>query len=912
MNPESFKRIEQIFHEALGVEQDDRAAFIERASNGDPAVASRVLRMIQYSQRQPMTAHILPEATAAHRNGQARELVGESIGPYSIIELIGEGGFGAVYRAAQQEPVRREVALKIIKAGMDSQQIMNRFMAERQTLAMMEHPCIARVFDAGRSDASLGSRPYFVMELVRGESINVYCEKHKLYLDQRLRLFIKVCHAVQHAHQRGIIHRDLKPSNILVIEVDGVASPKVIDFGIAKAIHQPLMDATLATQQFALIGTPQYMSPEQAEGDPRGIDLRTDIYSMGAVLYELLTGSTPLDADTLRRSAYSRIPSMIAEQRVERPSTRIARVDGAADRSNVLQLRRRLRGDLDWIALKALEKDVEHRYQSALALAEDIARHLDNQPVHAGPPSSIYRMKKFIRRHRVGVVSASIVALVIIIGGISVISSLVNARIAAKETFAVNQFMRDVLTSPNPDRYGADVRLATVLEDASPRASTQFADYPSLEADAHTMIGEVLLKLYKMQPGIEEFRHALKLRQDMYGADDERTLHTELQLAEALGTARKTDEFESRADALLPRIQLRFGALHPNVARAELCIAKAHIQRGRLEEAERQLRDTVRWTSAEFPEDKSVSLPLIDSLIQCRQRQWQLLHPNTEQARAILEEMHSLAGELRENSLAVYGPSSVQTFKAEATLAGMWQELGLYQQTIELCESLLARSEGVLSDCHAIRTTALRHLSNVMRSQGHGEESVAAQLRCVECAREHSGAGSIVHLSVLSDLVRLLDYAGHWEQGEQVARELCLGFEKFGDAHGPLLLAPEIHLARFCAKQGRFDEAEPIFERWLAVEDTIHERHNRAQLHLFYGTYLGQLGRFEQAERELDMAVEIMGEAKCIWTGDPDDIVIEYISLYEAWGKPEKVEEYKNLQRQYIDERDRTATPEQS
>src|SRR5438093_4816313 len=345
------------------------------------------------------------------------EPAAERIGRYTLVEKLGEGGCGTVYLAEQEEPVRRQVALKVIKLGMDTRQVIARFEAERQALALMDHPLVAKVFDAGATDTG---RPYFVMELVRGARITDYCDEHQLSTRDRLRLFIQVCQAIQHAHQKGIIHRDLKPSNVLVASHDGVAAPRVIDFGIAKATEQGLSEETL-TESHLFLGTPAYMSPEQASGTD--IDTRSDIYSLGVLLYELLTGRLPFDREELRRAGFEEICRRIREEEPPRPSTRLSALPPAD--LTVLALRRQtepakltsqIRGDLDWIVMKALEKDRARRYESAVALAEDVQRHLDHQPVVACPPTRLYQFKKFARRHRAAFAAVSAIAAVLVAG----------------------------------------------------------------------------------------------------------------------------------------------------------------------------------------------------------------------------------------------------------------------------------------------------------------------------------------------------------------------------------------------------------------------------------------------------------------------------------------------------------------
>jgi serine/threonine protein kinase len=324
-------------------------------------------------------------------------VAGTMIGRYRLIEQIGEGAFGTVWMAEQQEPVRRRVALKLLKLGMDTREVMGRFEAERQALAMMDHPHIARVFDGGTTETG---RPFFVMELVRGAPITEFCDTHHLTTRERLRLFILVCEAVQHAHQKGIIHRDLKPSNILVSEQDGGSAPKVIDFGVAKALEEPLTGKTLFTRFQQFLGTPAYVSPEQASPGSFDVDTRTDIYSLGVLLYELLIGQTPLDPKKLRNAGYEAMLKFIREEETPKPSTRLSTLN-LEDQSSVAALRseeprrlyRNVRGDLDWIAIKALEKDRSRRYESATELAADLKRYLANQPIAARPPSSLYRLR---------------------------------------------------------------------------------------------------------------------------------------------------------------------------------------------------------------------------------------------------------------------------------------------------------------------------------------------------------------------------------------------------------------------------------------------------------------------------------------------------------------------------------------
>jgi serine/threonine protein kinase/tetratricopeptide (TPR) repeat protein len=467
---------DEIFFAALGQGSPEaQAAYLDEACGSDLELRRRVERLLD---AQPKVGSFLdaPAAGPTLTFGPPPGLEGPGtvIGPYKLLEQVGEGGMGVVYMAEQTRPVRRKVALKIIKPGMDTKQVIARFEAERQALALMDHPNIARVLDAGATESG---RPYFVMELVRGVPITDYCDRAKLSIPERLALFVQVCQAVQHAHQKGVIHRDIKPSNILVTLHDGVPVPKVIDFGVAKAMGQSLTEKTLYTGFLQLVGTPLYMSPEQAEFSGLDIDTRSDIYSLGVLLYELLTGTTPFDSDTLRKAAFDEVRRIIREQEPPKPSTRISSLgetltDVSAKRgSDPRRLGRVVRGELDWIVMKALEKDRNRRYETATGLGADVRRYLADEPVQACPPSAWYRLSKTARRHRAALVTAAVVTSALLLGTAVSTWQAVRARKAelrAKDSLLFARRAVDEMYTQVAEKWlirERDLRLQPVQEE---------------------------------------------------------------------------------------------------------------------------------------------------------------------------------------------------------------------------------------------------------------------------------------------------------------------------------------------------------------------------------------------------------------------------------------------------------------
>jgi serine/threonine protein kinase len=516
--------------------RDDRANFIRKACAGDDELQRQVEELVEaYLSAGDFLESPAPGLPPTIDLG-IEESAGTSIGRYKLLQQIGEGGFAVVFMAEQEQPVRRRVAVKVIKPGMDSRQVIARFGAERQALALMDHSNIARVFDAGTTESG---RPYFVMELVKGKPITDYCDEHCLSIDERLALFSQVCDAVQHAHQKGVIHRDIKPSNVLVRTEDDKPAVKVIDFGIAKATETRLTDMTLFTDFRQLIGTPAYMSPEQADGS-LDIDTRTDVYSLGVLLYELLSGSPPFDPGELKSRAIAEMQRIIREVDPPAPSARLSTLD--AD-TRVLKakargvepgrLTQRLRGELDWIALRALEKDRNRRYGSAVALADDLERYLTNQPVEARPATLPYRFRKFAGRNKGLLTALGAVGIVLI--GATILSTWQAIRAARAEqqaladsrrAEAISEFLVQAFRSPDPDRDGRTVTIAEVLDRAVEEVRDKYREDPLLRAALLDSLAKTYVSLGLSSKAAPLAEEALRIRTSELGSNANETLST--------------------------------------------------------------------------------------------------------------------------------------------------------------------------------------------------------------------------------------------------------------------------------------------------------------------------------------------------------------------------------------------------
>ena len=623
-----------VFTEALRLPPEERDRYLDKACKSDVEFRRRVEALLQaYEQAGDFLGR--PAAERPPKAAQvlaAGEKPGDRIGHYKLLQQIGEGGCGVVYMAEQEEPVRRRVALKIIKPGMDTNSVIGRFEAERQALALMNHPNIAKVFDAGATEAG---RPYFVMELVRGVKITEYCNQHSLTTEDRLTLFVQVCQAVQHAHQRGIIQRDIKPSNILVTQsLEGVAMPMVIDFGVAKATtDQRLTDKTVFTAFEMLIGTPAYMSPEQAALSSVDVDTRTDIYSLGVLLYELLTSSTPFETAELLKAGLDEIRRVIREQEPLRPSTRLSKMAGA-DLTTIAQQRRSepprlihiIRGDLDWIAMKALEKDRTRRYETANDLALDVKRFLENEPVLARPPSRLYKFQKTVQRNNLLFLGISLIAVLLVTGLIVLSALLGKERQARQQSEQVTQVLEGMLKGAGPSvAQGLDTRmLRDILDRTAERVGTELNNQPAVQAQVSSLIAKAYLDLSCYEQAEKMDRVALANERKLYGPKSAEVAASHYHLGMALLRNGKLADAEREHREALSIRQDLLSTTNADVAASLDGLGSAYRDLWRLTEADPLIRRALGIRRQLFPGNNLAVAESLQSL--CRllenERRW--------------------------------------------------------------------------------------------------------------------------------------------------------------------------------------------------------------------------------------------------------------------------------------------------
>lgn len=720
------------------------------------------------------------------------DLIGRRLGPYRVLELLGEGGFGAVYLAEQGAPVRRHVAIKVLRPGMDSRAVLARFEAERQALALMDHPGIARVYDAGMTPEG---RPFFAMELVRGEPIDRYCSRHRLDVDSRVRLVVQVAEAVHHGHMKGVIHRDLKPANVLVEEVDRRPVARIIDFGVAKALHRPLTEQTIHTERGQMIGTPEYMAPEQARGDVLDVDTRADVYSLGAILYELLTGATPIESHRLRGAGFAEIPAILEQVDPVRPSERVSR-DASEHRegSQRVTLSRRLRGELDWIVMRCLEKDRGMRYDSASALAADLDRYLRDEPVEAGPPSVSYRLQKFVRRHRAIVTGLVAVGAVLVLGMAGTGAGMAwalresersrNAEILAeqrasqatdarREAEAVTRFLTSAIESVQPGEGRRDITMVEVLDHASGRLGVSFAGTPLVEAGVRHALGSAYAALGELAAADRHLPIAYEIRRARLGEQHPETLrvlgnvaslrHAQGRFAEAETLWRTASAGYSSAGLQDTRDGL--GVLN-NLAQTYWRLGRLDeaigLQREALAAQRRVLGDSHANTLGSIAnlaamlgaagDDASAEVLLLETLDAWRRLSGEE-HPDTLLAMHMLGVVYQRTGRLEEAERLqrrvmqvrerVLGPSHPQTLGAMINLALTVRAMGGQAEAEELYVRAVDLSRAALGDGHPVTLSGAQNLLGLYESQGWPARAAERILKL---------AGLMVRVSELADV----------------------------------------------------------------------------------------------------------------------------------------------------------------
>jgi non-specific serine/threonine protein kinase/serine/threonine-protein kinase len=792
---------------------------------------------------------------------------------------LGQGGFGTVFLAEQEKPMRREVALKIIKLGMDTREIIARFEAERQALAMMDHPSIARVFDAG---ATRSGRPYFVMELVRGVPITRYCDDHALPLRERLALFNQVCAAVQHAHQKGIIHRDIKPSNVLVTEHDGVPVPKVIDFGIAKATEQGPGERSAFTAMGQIMGTPAYMSPEQAGLDNLDVDTRSDVYSLGVLLYELLTGTVPFDVTTLRGVFHVELQRMIREQEPPKPSTRVT----AGRLQTSARLGATLRGDLDWIVMRALEKDRSRRYESARELANDLERHLRNEPVTAGPPSASYRMQKFVRRHKAGVGAAAVAVLVLVAFAATMAvqarriaterdranrESEISDRVADFQTSmlqrirpfdmgasivadlrgsvddGLKQRFDELLGGINPTDTARRVLDAQILLPAVDAVSADFKDQPETEARMRLALARTYRALGLPDKSLAQAERAVTVSEKVFGPEDRQTLRSRGSQYVALWELGRMDECEKVLTETEAAWTRAYGPDDPDGLKSRVALGVLYMGRGRYADAQKlfegALASQERILGADHKDLVNTLSNLSTSLI--NQLHYAETVPYLERALAI-----------QKKSLGADDPQAMET---QQQLASVYQRTGRPKEADSAQREAVETLKRVQGERHPLAIAAEAKLATLYMEQSRFQEAESLARKAIEMQRATLGESHPQTLETIEVLAKIISAMDRHEEAEPLFVDVLDRTRSAFGPESPVTLDRMNSLAVNYWFQGRFEQASSLFEQILAIEKRTHgeESENTAFAMANLSVMKAKLGRLDEAQALSEKALAV-------------------------------------------------------
>ena len=856
------------------------------------------------------------------------------IGPYHLLQLLGSGGMGEVWLAEQTEPVRRRVALKLIKAGMDTGEVVARFQSERQALALMDHPSIAKVFDAGSTPQG---RPYFAMEYITGVPITTYCDQHKMTLRPRLELFVQVCEGVQHAHQKAIIHRDLKPSNILVSEAEGKPLARIIDFGVAKAVSHGVFTETLFTRVGAIVGTPPYMSPEQAGTSGVDVDTRTDVYSLGVVLYELLVGVRPLDFHGL---AFDEVLRRLREEESPRPSTKLRMLGDqsgatAQDRgSDAPALTRQLRGDLDAIATKALEKDRSRRYGSPSDLAADIWRYLSNEAVLAVPPSATYRARKFARRYRGSLAATGTCVLVLIAAATISIHQSIRANREAAVAEAVSDFLQnDLLAQAGPraqwgrgGQTDPDLKVRTALDRAAAGITGKFERQPEVEASIRETIGQAYWELGMPQKARKQFERAVELYRRIRGAEDAKTLRAASRVAGNTASEGRYAQAEPLVAQVVTTQRRVLGAEHPDTLHSMYDLANLYRGEGKYQQAEALLGEVLQVSRRIFGLEDARTLDCMDRLAELYQREGKYMqaetlsrrvleirrrvmgpeHPDTTVSMSDLGNVYlrqgkfaqaeSLYSETLEIRRRVMGSEHPFTMAAMNNLALAYSQQGKYEQAEALDQKALEIRRRVLGSEAPETLMSMENLACDYSSQGKYLQAETLFAETVWVARKTLGPETPFTLNALSDAAFMYQREGKYALAETSTAEVLSARRKLGPVSATtMVVAADLALAYL--SQRKFADSEP-----LARESVEFDHKNRPddwqrfRAESLLGASLAGQKKYAEAEPLLLEGYQGM-IARKDRIAVPDRYHLDrarewLVQLYHSWGKPEKAAEW--------------------